>query len=363
MYKLFEIAEKYDDIVVWGYGHHGKMIFNRLWKNLSHKSLYICDNKPCSDSNPVILLPDEAYRLYPKALFVVGSDIFRWSILANMQNLGIPDDNIFSKKIILTNLTKKTTLNNLDYHITEHCNLNCASCSHFSNLAKEEFADFETFERDMKQIAKIFNKDITSFCLLGGEPLLNPDIKKFLIAARAILPQSLISIITNGILLPKMSNDFWATCREHKIEIHITSFPIKINTIAIEEKSKEFGVVVGYKENPRYWDKPVLNINGSCNSKESFLNCIEGTNCPRIYKGHLYPCTIIGNAEHFNKKFGTNLIHNDEDSLDIYAVKSSQEILDWLSEPKPFCCYCDMKNWQPIEWGPSTRTINEYLMN
>jgi MoaA/NifB/PqqE/SkfB family radical SAM enzyme len=354
MHKLFEAAEKYDDIVVWGYGECGKIMFNELQENLPHKSLHICDNKHSSNSSPIILKPSEAYKLYPKALFVIGSDLFRRSIIAEMQNLGIPSDNIFFKK---------TILNNLDYHITEHCNLNCASCSHFSNLAKEEFADFETFERDMKQIAKIFNKNIICFNLLGGEPLLNPDIKKFIATARAILPESNIQIITNGILLPKMPNDFWTACETARIEIHITHFPIKINTIAIEEKSKKFNVAIKYKENPGHWDKPVLNINGSCNSKESFLNCIEDTNCSRVYKGRLYPCTIIGNAEHFNKKFGTNLIHDEKDSLDIYAVKNSQEILDWLSEPKPFCCYCDMKNWQYINWSTSTKTINEYLMN
>lgn len=105
----------------------------------------------------------------------------------------------------------------------------------------------------------------------------------------------------------------------------------------------------------------MLNLSGTCNSKESFLNCIESTDCSRIYKGRLYPCTIIGNAEHFNKKFGTNLVHTDEDSLDIYAIENSQEVLNWLSEPKPFCRYCDMENWQSQEWHVSNKSIEEYL--
>lgn len=252
MYKLFSIAEKYNEIVVWGYGNRGKIVLYELEKNLPHKSLYVCDREPCSDSKHTVLLPEEAYKLYPKALFVVGSCLFRRSIIAEMQSLGIPDDNIlFGFNIFLP----KKRLNNLDYHLTEHCILNCASCSHFSNLAEVEFADFDTFERDVKQIAKVFNKDIYNFNLLGGEPLLHPDIEKFIIAARSILPKSIINIITNGVLLPKMPDSFWVTCHSHNVKIAMTHFPVKTNMTVIEEKAKEFNVLMEYKKNPRFWIK------------------------------------------------------------------------------------------------------------
>jgi molybdenum cofactor biosynthesis enzyme MoaA len=44
--------------------------------------------------------------------------------------------------------------------------------------------------------------------LLGGEPLLHPDITKFIKYAKRYFPETLIGIGTNGILLPKMKNKF-----------------------------------------------------------------------------------------------------------------------------------------------------------
>jgi len=354
MYKLLEKAEKYDDIVVWGFGGRGKYLFNLLQNNFPNKSLHLCDRAKHTNHNYTILLPENAYEQYQNALFVVGIEIQKRSIIDDMRKLGIPAGNIF----LLRGVT-----HNLDYHLTEHCNLNCIGCCHFSNLAKEEFADLETFEKDTRQIAKIFNQNLYSYNLLGGEPLLHPDIEKFAIAARTILPKSIIRILTNGILLPNMPDSFWVTCNSNNIDINVTHLPIKINLPLIEKKRKEFGVVVIYTNEERAWSKKILNIEGTCDPEESFRNCGQDTNCSRLYKGRLYPCTIVGNAEHFNRKFGSNLAHASEDSLDIYAVNNAQEIFDWISKPKHFCRYCDVKKWHGIEWRTSTKTIEEYLLN
>ena len=45
-------------------------------------------------------------------------------------------------------------IESLEYHITDHCNLNCAGCSHFSPLAKPWFVDPDTFEEEWKEVAK-----------------------------------------------------------------------------------------------------------------------------------------------------------------------------------------------------------------
>ena len=40
----------------------------------------------------------------------------------------------------------------LEVHLTDHCNLNCKGCSHFSNISDEFFLDKNDFERDLKEL-------------------------------------------------------------------------------------------------------------------------------------------------------------------------------------------------------------------
>ncbi|MCH5322196.1 MAG: hypothetical protein J1E31_01265 [Helicobacter sp.] len=55
----------------------------------------------------------------------------------------------------LRKLTPQANLSFVEIHLAEHCNLNCFSCSHFSQLADEEYTDLASFEKDMKQLALI----------------------------------------------------------------------------------------------------------------------------------------------------------------------------------------------------------------
>ena len=48
----------------------------------------------------------------------------------------------------------------LETHITDHCNLKCASCLHFSCLVdKPYFKDLQSFELEAKRISEICGKD------------------------------------------------------------------------------------------------------------------------------------------------------------------------------------------------------------
>ena len=73
-----------------------------------------------------------------------------------------------------------------EVHITEHCNLNCKGCYHFSPLAKEEYLDINEFERDLRRIYELCGDNVERITLLGGEPLLHPDINRFIEVTRKI---------------------------------------------------------------------------------------------------------------------------------------------------------------------------------
>ncbi|MDR1523474.1 MAG: 4Fe-4S cluster-binding domain-containing protein [Endomicrobium sp.] len=77
-------------------------------------------------------------------------------------------------------LQKRKTLK-FEVHITDHCNLNCKSCSHFSPLSKEYYLDLAQFKNDCQRLALLSNGKVEDVNFLGGEPLLHSNLCEFFI--------------------------------------------------------------------------------------------------------------------------------------------------------------------------------------
>lgn len=110
-------------------------------------------------------------------------------------------------------------------HLTEHCNLNCKACAHFAPLVKNEgFTDIGEFTKDMERLSELSHGEMRYIDLLGGEPLLHPDIAAFLTVTRKCFPVGAVRLITNGLLLKKMKQDFWDAVAENRITIVISKY-------------------------------------------------------------------------------------------------------------------------------------------
>lgn len=112
---------------------------------------------------------------------------------------------------------------NIEVNIVDHCNLNCYGCTHFSTIAPKNFIDINSFINDLKELSSKIN--LQRFRILGGEPLLHPDIILFVKESRKFLKNTTICLVTNGMLLPKMSEEFWKTLRENEVQLDITKYP------------------------------------------------------------------------------------------------------------------------------------------
>ena len=139
-------------------------------------------------------------------------------------------------------LTEKRSKLRFEVHLVEHCNLNCKGCSDFAPLAEPEFLDVEEFRRDVTRLAELFGHECDRVYLMGGEPLLHPDLLEFMRITRQVLPEGDIYVFSNGILLPKMPDDFWKACHDNNIRIWVSAYPIKIDADTIKAKAAKFGV-------------------------------------------------------------------------------------------------------------------------
>lgn len=252
-----------------------------------------------------------------------------------------------------------------EVHLTEHCNLNCKGCYHFSPLAKEEYLDVYEYERDCIQLSMLYNGEASQILLLGGEPLLHPDINTIIITTRKYFPKAEILIVTNGILLAKIDKSFWTCCHDNNIVIAPTQYPIDIDYANFEEMAIQNRVEYRYF-NEGTGEKELsyspLDLQGNQNEDDNFFHCYRAGNCVTLSHGRLYTCIMPAHVHHFDEYYKLGLPSFISDGIDIYSVTTWMDIAEFLSKPISMCKYCDRtRSVSGIEWGQSKKNISEWI--
>lgn len=251
-----------------------------------------------------------------------------------------------------------------EFALAAHCNLNCAGCSHFSPVAGEEFPDFEESRKSFAHLGALFGGECEYIHLLGGEPLLNPRCGDYLRLARHCFPRGRIYLVTNGLLLPKMEDRFYETCREERIIIAVTRYPITLDYDAIWKRCDAFGVqheIFGEEETKTHFKRLLLDPTGSQDPVRNYRRCPYSNVCLFLYKGRMYPCGIGAHMRIFEQHFSAGLELSHRDSVDIFSVRSGFDLLYQLSKPVPMCRYCHQDRWEEeAPWRHSKKQIEEW---
>lgn len=124
----------------------------------------VSDNNEIAD---VLIIPNPGKKI---------SDIlFEHRTIKNKRILFVSAENIRrpnKAKYFFEISGKKPWLNGFEYHVVDHCNLNCKGCGHCANLFNApSFGDIDVYERDLKRLSELF-EGVGLIRLLGGEPLL-----------------------------------------------------------------------------------------------------------------------------------------------------------------------------------------------
>lgn len=252
-----------------------------------------------------------------------------------------------------------------EFSLASHCNLNCGGCSHFAPVAKEEFPDFAEADRDFARLSELFGGTCEYIHLMGGEPLLNPECGRYLAMARKHFPVGKIQLVTNGLLLPKQTDEFYRVCRENRITISVTPYPVKLDLKGIEARCASLGVSFEcYPDGkPRtHFNRLVLEPEGRQDPHENFRRCWYSNVCLFLRKGKLYPCGIGAHMRIFEEHFHAGLSLGEENSVDIYRVDSGSELLRDVAKPVPMCRYCRLDcREETIPWHRSEKRLEEWV--
>lgn len=374
---LIGLVDKKEDIVIVGNGDIGKYLYDLLLAADGRAKIAICDNarsKQGYTGEYEVISVEKAVTLFPDALFLITSSIHENTIRNQLMELGIPkehailgitkeaQDYLAEKK----RAVKQNPLQKLQFEVdvVSHCNLNCKCCSQFSCIAEEEYIDIHKMENDFKRLGELFDGEAKRIYLIGGEPLLHPQITTCMEIARRYFHKGEISVFTNGLLLLKCGEAFWRECRKSDISIIITKYPISLDYQKIMNKAEEEGIrfsFFGTSEDFKYMTNLALDIQGKQDVEKNFVSCAEANNCIKLRDGKLFTCTRPAAIYRFNRFFGKNLELSDEDSIDIYKERTREEILKKLAAPIPFCRYCNIFGERKAsEWGQTERKIEEW---
>lgn len=256
---------------------------------------------------------------------------------------------------------RKPTLHHLDVHVVDHCNLACKGCEHYSAIADPAFAELPVVVRDLERLADLFD-GIEQTYLLGGEPLLHPDVASFVTEARRILPDTRLSLMTNGILVTRMAAEVWDALREAHVTLMVDSYPISIDHVRIDELGVEHGVRIDWMPPNEEFYKIPIDLGASADPRISFEKCRGVANCAIVREGRIYPCAHIAYADILIEKFGlTGIDPTNADSVDIHGDVSGDDIIDALTRPAPWCAHCDFDSFSTYAWGRSTGDASEWI--
>lgn len=174
------------------------------------------------------------------------------------------------------------------------------------------------------------------FYLLGGEPLLNPELGEYVTLIRDNFPYTKIAIITKGILLLSLKEEVLEVIKQNHAKISISDYSCLDNE-RIRNFLDKHGVdwdIRGGKEN---FGK-TLNLKGDSDPVRSFYKCPR-RHCSFLDRGKIAACCQPFTIHYFNEYFGENLIENEgidlyEDGLDGWKVAER------LFSPMESCRYC-----------------------
>lgn len=379
MHEIIQKIKNHQEVLLYGKGNVGKMFMR--WLELRHLDDYVkgfivsqMDDESICMGKSVIEV-SKVKQKYPKALIIVCvMNLHRADIVEILSEndfsdyILLLDDVIQSCSIEVSHSTPRKALK-FEVHVTEHCNLNCRGCFHCSPLAKEEFLSVEEFQRDCQRLAELYYGNLEYMELLGGEPLLHPDIIEFFRVARTCFKEGTIALITNGILLPQMREEFWISAKEYNIELKPTHYPINVDYSAIQKKAEQYGIIyrpfamITDEAGNKILENYHFDIEGKQSIKENFYKCYRGNLCIFLNHGKMYSCVVGANLHHFKEYFGLEQMEISEDNgIDIYAAQSADEISEFLIRPMQVCKYCkltDEKTMIPFE--RSKRQLNEWL--
>ena len=260
----------------------------------------------------------------------------------------------------------------LDVHVVDHCNLRCRGCVHFAPLAAPRCIDLDAYEGELELLGKVagIGRYLEAITLMGGEPLLNPQLPAVVRLTRSYLSDAPIAVASHGLLLRQMGDDFWQALSSCETSLYLSPYPIKLDYEALLELAWEHGVravltadVTGTGDNKEAFFHLALDPTGACEPLHAFNRCPFGGRYLQLRDGALWPCQVAALHGALNARFGCAFQSSPDDCLPLEEIASTDQIEDFRRHAHPMCRYCDNDHLTVTGWQRSKCDASEWLVS
>src|SRR5579872_1507652 len=231
----------------------------------------------------------------------------------------------------------------LEYHIADHCNLRCDHCCSFSPILKKWFADPIEFERDLRAVRRAVAPEFVK--IVGGEPLLHPQLEELLVIAKSLDVAPRIQLTTNGFLINRLTARAWDSLDMIAVSLYPEPALPKDLIRFIARQAAARHIEVNWKVQDKFTCLDREELAGYADAKRVFADCWIRHRCNSIKQGRFYCCTRPQYVQKFAPApefFGEDGVPVDEPDAGALAsqIKSHLE----RTEPLHSCFLCNGGN-------------------
>ena len=257
-------------------------------------------------------------------------------------------ENVLRQNNIIIGKDGRLQIPSVEFPLAHGCNLKCEFCSNMSPfragvLSKDMLLD--SFKK--------WSQKISPGCvvLIGGEPLLHPDIAEIVTAIHHYWSQSRYMIATNGVLLPRVSDDVLRVFAKYNVHVKISQHLdtpeyrkilkqslSRLTQFRIKYKVAE---VFGNWWNMRGIDEKGVPVPCHSNPVVAYEKC-PSKYCTTVEGDYMYSCAALAGmitavqGGSVGPEWNRVLTHKP-----LFFESSPQEIRDYLfCGPMPECSVC-----------------------
>ncbi len=184
----------------------------------------------------------------------------------------------------------KVITRSLEAHIVDHCNLRCAACCSLSPHLPKWEVEPAALSEELRLASRALSP--TWLKLVGGEPLLHTRLLECLRVAKEAHLAQIVSLTTNGFLLPRQTDEFWEMLDAITVSLYPQPALPQATIDFIEAKAAQFDVQLNLKKQDSFVQ---MDRAAECTDKDEnaavWASCWLRRRCHMLREGVFYACT------------------------------------------------------------------------
>ncbi|PKN52351.1 MAG: hypothetical protein CVU55_07410 [Deltaproteobacteria bacterium HGW-Deltaproteobacteria-13] len=179
-----------------------------------------------------------------------------------------------------------------EINAVDHCNLGCTDCDHGAPAMVPKFADPDIVFRGLSLLSTSYKAEALK--IIGGEPLLHPDLLSLIRAVRKSGICNHILLVTNGTLLHQMNDKIWEAVDEVELSVYPETRKLLDRHMPIIRKNAEKHKIKLSGYFYEYFRIPFSLVGTSDISliRSIYRTCLRARiwGCQSIYDGYFFKC-------------------------------------------------------------------------